>query len=279
MHHNTAKKGPVTLFIREAEMHRTLWLMLVLMVAPGISTAQKAAGKLVDLTYSFSSDTIYWPTADGFQLKTDSEGMTEKGYYYSAYSFSAAEHGGTHMDAPVHFAKGMPSIDQIPLDRVIGPGVLVDVEKPAAGKPDYQITENDLMAWEKANGRIPDHCILLLRTGWGKFYPNKKTYLGTDKRGPDAVAELHFPGLAPSAARWIVANRKISAVAIDTASIDFGQSKLFETHQTLYKEGILAIENVARMEDLPARGFEIIALPMKIRGGSGAPVRIIAVLK
>jgi len=260
-------------------MNRTLWLTLILVVAPGASMAQTAGRKLIDLTYSFSSETIYWPTADGFQLKTDSEGMTEKGYYYSAYSFSAAEHGGTHMDAPVHFAKGMPSIDQIPLDRVIGPGVLVDVEKLAAGKPDYQITENDLMAWEKANGRIPDHCILLLRTGWGKFYPNKKTYLGTDKRGPDAVAELHFPGLAPSAARWIVSNRKISAVAIDTASIDFGQSKLFETHQTLYKEGILAIENVARMEELPASGFEIIALPMKIRGGSGAPVRIIAVLK
>jgi kynurenine formamidase len=260
-------------------MNRTLWLTLLLMLAPGISTAQRPAGKLIDLTYSFSSQTIYWPTAEGFQLKTDSEGMTEKGYYYSAYSFSAAEHGGTHMDAPVHFAKGMPSIDQIPLDRMIGAGVLVDVEKQTAGKPDYQITENDLMAWEKANGRIPDHCILLLRTGWGKFYPDKKTYLGTDKRGAEAVAELHFPGLAPSAARWIVGNRKISAVAIDTASIDFGQSKLFETHQALYKEGIFAIENVAHMEELPAHGFDIIALPMKIQGGSGAPVRIIAVVK
>lgn len=260
-------------------MHKTIWLMWVLAIAPGASDAQRLGGKLIDLTYSYSSQTIYWPTADGFQLKTDSEGMTEKGYYYSAYSFSAAEHGGTHMDAPVHFAKGMPSIDKIPLDRMVGAGVLVDVAKQAAGNPDYQITENDLMAWEKVNGRIPDRCILLLRTGWGKFYPDKKTYLGTDKRGPDAVAELHFPGLAPSAARWIVANRKISAVAIDTASIDFGRSKLFETHQTLYKEGIFAIENVAHMEVLPARGFEIIALPMKIQGGSGAPVRIIAVLK
>lgn len=259
-------------------MRRSLLLSLALMTLAATTAAQKPGRKLIDLTYPFSSQTVYWPTAEGFQLKADSEGMTEKGYYYSAYSFSAAEHGGTHMDAPVHFAKEMPSIDQVPLERLIAPGVLVDVQRQVAGNRDYQVTVQDLAGWEKQNGRIPEGCILLLRTGWGRFYPDKKKYLGTDKKGQAAIAELHFPGLDPSAAKWIVSNRRVSAVGIDTASIDYGQSQRFETHQILYREGFIAIENVARMEDLPVKGFEIIALPMKIQGGSGAPVRIIAVL-
>jgi len=171
----------------------------------------------------------------------------------------------------------MPTVDKIPLERLVAPGVLVDVQKAVAGNRDYQIRAQDLVDWEAQHGRIPDGCILMFRTGWGKFYPDSMKYLGTDKKGPAAVADLHFPGVSPSAARWIVANRKISGIGIDTASIDYGQSQLFETHQILYKEGLIAIENVARLEELPARGFEIIALPMKIEGGSGAPVRIIAV--
>jgi kynurenine formamidase len=263
----------------EVAMQKSLLVCAILLVLSGGAPAQNTGRKLIDLTHSFSAESIYWPTAEDFRLKTDSEGINEKGYYYSAYSFAAAEHGGTHMDAPVHFAKGMPTIDQIPLNRLMAPGVLVDVREQAAGNADYQVAEKDLTAWEGRNGRIPDGCILLLRTGWGRFYPDKKKYLGTDRKGTAAVAELHFPGLSPAAAAWIVANRGVSAIGIDTASIDYGQSQMFETHRTLYKEGIFAIENIARMEVLPARGFEIIALPMKIQGGSGAPVRIVAVLE
>jgi len=257
-------------------MRRFLLFASMLITLAGTTEAQKPARRLIDLTYSFSAQTVYWPTAEGFQLKTDAEGMTEKGYYYSAYSYAASEHGGTHLDAPVHFAKGMPTVDKIPLDRLVAPGLLVDVQKRVSDNRDYQITAQDLIDWEKQNGRIPDGCILLFRTGWGKFYPDKMKYLGTDKKGQPAVADLHFPGVSPSAAKWIVANRRISGIGIDTASIDYGQSQLFETHQILYKEGLFAIENVARLEELPVKGFEIIALPMKIEGGSGAPVRIIA---
>ncbi|MBM3791199.1 MAG: cyclase family protein [Acidobacteria bacterium] len=259
-------------------MRRSAWIVLLAAVAVVPAAAQKPARKLIDLTHAFSSESIYWPTADGFRLKTDAEGVNEKGYYYSAYSFSAAEHGGTHMDAPVHFARGMPSIDRIPLERLWGPGVLVDVQQQAAADRDYQVTEGDLTAWETRNGRIPDGCMLMIRTGWGSFYPDKEKYLGTAQRGEAAVANLHFPGLHPKAAEWIVRNRAISAIAIDTASIDYGQSQLFETHRVLYEKGIFAIENVAHMDRLPVKGFEVIALPMKIEGGSGAPVRIIAVL-
>ncbi len=254
----------------------TAWTLIVLTT---ISPAENSGRRFIDLTYPFSEKSIYWPTAMPFQHKTDFEGIAEKGYYYSSYSFSASEHGGTHLDAPIHFAKGMATVDQIPLDRLVVPGVLVDVQKQVAGNRDYQITAQDLISWEKQNGRIPDNCIILFRTGWGKFYSDKTKYLGTDKTGQEAVANLHFPGIGPSAAQWIVTNRSISGIGIDTASIDYGQSQLFETHQILYKQGMIAIENVAHMDELPVKDFEIIALPMKIEGGSGAPVRIIAILE
>ena len=93
-----------------------------------------------------------------------------------------------------------------------------------------------------------------------------------------AVAKLHFPGLHPQAAAWLVANRSIAAIGIDTASIDYGQSTLFESHRALFAKDIPAFENLASLERLPARGAHVIALPMKIAGGSGAPLRVIAIL-
>lgn len=239
---------------------------------------QSSSRKIIDLTYPFSDQTVYWPTADGFRLKVEAVGITDKGYYYTANSFCAAEHGGTHLDAPVHFAQGMPSVDEIPLERLVASGSLIDMRARAAADRDYLVSVQDILNWEKKNGRIAPDTILLLRTGWGKFYPNRKEYLGTDRRGPEAIAELHFPGLDPSAARWLVANRKIAAIGIDTASIDRGQSQLFESHQILFKAGVPALENVANMDELPAKGFELVALPMKIKGGSGSPLRIIAIL-
>ncbi|MCM3900094.1 MAG: cyclase family protein, partial [Pyrinomonadaceae bacterium] len=103
-------------------------------------------------------------------------------------------------------------------------------------------------------------------------------YLGTEERGAEAVAKLHFPGLHPDAARWLAANRSIKAIGLDTASIDFGQSTLFESHRILFDKNIPAFENVANLDRLPPKGFSVIALPMKIKGGSGGPLRIVAIL-
>ncbi len=236
-------------------------------------------GAIVDLTYPFDSKTVYWPTAGSFQLEKDFEGETDQGYYYSAYKYSAAEHGGTHIDAPVHFARGRNSVDKIPLNQLVGAGLVIDVTRLAARDRDYQVTTVDLQNWERQNGRIPAGAILLLRTGFGKHYPDRKKYLGTDERGAGAVAKLHFPGLHPDAARWLVANRQINAIGLDTPSIDFGQSKLFESHRVLLNKNIPAFENVANLDRLPLKGFQVIALPMKITGGSGGPLRIIAILE
>jgi kynurenine formamidase len=241
-------------------------------------TAAIPAGTIIDLSYAFNATTVYWPTAEAFKLEKDFEGNTEQGYYYSAYRYSAAEHGGTHIDSPVHFAKGAHSVDQIPLGQLWGPGVLIDVTGQCAGNSDYLITESDFKNWEQRHGKIAPGTIVLLRTGFGKFYPDRKRYLGTDQRGASAVADLHFPGLHPDAARWLTRNRRIKAIGLDTASIDYGQSKLFESHRTLFANNIPAFENVANLDKLPATGFTIIALPMKIEGGSGGPLRIVAVV-
>jgi kynurenine formamidase len=235
-------------------------------------------GRVVDLTYPFDANSVYWPTAEQFKLETDFEGMTDKGYFYSAYRYSAAEHGGTHLDSPVHFAKGRHTVDQIPLEQLIGSAIVVDVTSQCAANADYLVSVTDFQNWEKQNGKIKAGTIVLLRTGFGKFYPDRKQYLGTDERGAEAVAKLHFPGLDPAAARWLTENRSIKAIGLDTASIDRGQSTLFESHRALFDKNVPAFENVANLEQLPAKGFSVIALPMKIKGGSGGPLRIIALL-
>jgi len=252
-----------------------LFLISILLVS---TLHAQPAHRIVDLTYSFDSDSVYWPTAETFKLETDFQGITDKGYFYSAYRYSAAEHGGTHIDAPVHFAKGRNSVDQIPLEQLTGPGLVIDVSAQCARNPDYLIGISDFQSWERRNGRIASGTIVLLRTGFGKYYSDRKKYLGTDERGASAVAKLHFPGLDPAAARWLTQNRSIKAIGLDTASIDRGQSTLFESHRTLFEKNIPAFENVANLDQLPVKGFTIVALPMKIKGGSGGPLRIIAML-
>ena len=230
----------------------------------------------VDLTHVLSADAVFWPTADPFRKTTDFEGMTERGYYYSAYSFTTAEHGGTHIDAPVHFAEGRRPVDEIPLDQLIGDAVVIDVTDQVAGDRDYRISMADLMAWEKQHGVIPPAAIVLLRTGFSAYWPDAERYLGTAKRGPAGVAALSFPGLGTEAALWLVAERQIKAVGIDTASIDYGKSQDFATHVALMKANIPAFENVANLDQVPATGAFVVALPVKIRGGSGGPLRIVA---
>lgn len=233
------------------------------------------AGEWIDLSHDFSDETVYWVTAESFKRTTVAEGMTDKGFYYSAYNYSAAEHGGTHIDAPVHFAEGRRTVTDLPLDALIAPAVKIEVSEKALANRDYLVTVDDIVNWETTNGEIPSGSIVLIQTGFSKHWPDKKNYLGTDQKGDAAVKDLHFPGLSERAAAWLV-NRKIKAVGIDTASIDYGQSTTFDSHIALMTNNIPAFENVGNLDKLPAKGFHIFALPMKIKGGSGAPLRIVA---
>jgi kynurenine formamidase len=231
----------------------------------------------VDRTYDFDSTTLYWPTAQPFRLQIVSAQRTPAGYYYAANNFAAAEHGGTHLDAPVHFAAGKHSTEQIPVTQLVGAAAVIDVSSQVASNPDYLITPEDVEAWERGHAAIPAGAIVVFRTGWGSRWPDRARYLGTMKTGAAAVPELHFPGIDPSTAHWLVAHH-VRAVGIDTPSIDYGQSRTFDTHQVLLGADIPAFENVAHVSALPATGAFIIGLPMKIRGGSGGPLRIVAVV-
>ena len=261
-------------------MKRPAALILFLVFLSGCVQQQAAnefpAGQWIDLSHDFSDETIYWVNAEPFKRVSTSEQMTEKGYFYAAGNYSAAEHGGTHIDAPIHFAQGKKPVDQLDVSNLIGPAVKIDVSEKTSGNRDYLISIADIEGWEKTNGKIPDRTIVLLQTGFAKYWPDKKQYLGTDQHGDEAVKDLHFPGLDPDAAKWLVANRKIKAVGLDTASIDRGQSTTFESHVALMTNDVPAFENVMNLDKLPAKGFQIIALPMKIKGGSGAPLRIVA---
>ena len=266
-------------------MKRFLFPLLVLSISCNQKTRTEGSvakeiskDKWIDLSYDFSDQTLYWPTANTFKLDTAFNGITPGGFYYEAYNYCAAEHGGTHLDAPSHFAKGKWSTDQIPLSSLAGEAVVVDVSAKTLKDPDYQITVADIEGWEKVNGKLVDDIMVLFYTGYGAFYPDATKYLGTDERGAGAVAKLHFPGIHPDLADWFVKNRKIKAVGLDVASVDYGQSKDFKTHQVLYEQNICGFENVANLEKLPVKGAFIIALPMKIKNGSGAPLRIVAVV-
>lgn len=162
----------------------------------------------------------------------------------------------------------------MPLTSLIAPASVVDLSAKAT--PDYQIAAADLEAWEAEHGRIADGSILLLYTGWSERWSDRTAYLGTSLTGPEAVPELHFPGIGPDAAQWLVDNRAVAAVGIDTPSIDYGQSENFESHVILYAEDIAGFENVANLGQLPPVGAAVVALPMKIENGSGGPLRIVA---
>lgn len=231
----------------------------------------------IDLSYSFDSTTLYWPNnVKSFEHSTEAEGKTALGYFYSSYSICTPEHGGTHLDAPIHFAENKLTVDQLPLSSVTGNAIVVDVSVNALANRDYLISIADIEKWEQDNGTIPDNCIVLFRTGYGKFYPDRQQYFGTAKKGAEAIPELHFPGIAPETTEWLLSKRNIKAMGLDTPSIDYGQSKDFKTHQLLLGMNKPSFENVANLDKLPSKGIYVVALPMKVGRGSGGPLRIIA---
>ena len=257
---------------------KALGLSVFLLSACAPSMQARLDGQWIDLTHDFSAQTIYWPTADSFKKTTVFEGHTDKGFYYTAYNFTAAEHGGTHLDAPIHFFAKRHTVDVIPVQQLIGPAVVIRIADKAAQNRNYQLSVSDIRAWEQQHGRIPDDSILLIDTGSSKLWPDRKAYMGTDERGEGAVKKLKFPGIHPATAKFLATERKIKAVGLDTPSLDFGGSTHFETHQILFEKNIPGFENVANLDRLPVKGATVIALPMKIKGGSGGPLRIVALL-
>ncbi len=249
----------------------------VAMLAAGAKGPDLATAKIIDLTHPFDEKTIYWPTSPSvFELTRLAFGDTPAGYFYASNSFCAPEHGGTHLDAPIHFSKTGRTVDQVPVRQLVAPAAVIDVSKKAEADADYRLTAEDVRTWEKAHGTIAAGTIVLLRTGWGRRWPDRKRYLGDDTKGD--ASKLHFPSYGKEAADLLVRERKVGALGIDTASIDYGPSKDFIVHQIALSAQVPGLENLADLEEIPETGAWVVALPMKIAGGSGGPLRIIAVV-
>ncbi len=235
--------------------------------------------KLLDMTFPFSEESIYWPTDKPFTPTVVFKGITEGGYWYASNQYAASEHGGTHVDAPIHFARNGRTVGQVPLGEWIGPAAKIDVTDNSLANRDYLLTVGDILAWEKKHGAIPHGAWVIMQSGIdGRFYPDRKEVLGTEKTGKAAVAELHFPGFSPEAVAFLLAKRQITGIAIDTPSIDPGTSKDFKVHQQLCNAQKLALENIANLDRLPESGAMLYVMPMFIKNGTGAPARVFAVL-
>ncbi len=243
------------------------------------STESAGKNKLLDMTYPFDENTLYWPTAESFRLEKLDWGVNEKGWWYASNNYGASEHGGTHVDAPIHFAENGMTIDQIPLSAWIGPAVKIDVVSKCSANRDYLLSVQDIRQWEGNHGRIPDNAWVLMYTGVGtKYYPDKKNVLGTVKSGQEALPGLSFPGFSPEAATFLTEERNIKGIGLDTPSIDYGKSKDFMVHRICFAAGKPAIENIARLDQLPTTGSILYAIPMLLKDGTGAPARVFAVL-
>ena len=237
-----------------------------------------AAFDIVDLTHALGADTVFWPATppERFELTRLAFGDTEDGGFYAANRFCSAEHGGTHLDAPLHFARNGDSTDRVPLERLVAPAVVIDVSARAAHDRDYRLSAADVLAFESKHGRIAAGTIALLRTDWSRRWPDVKDYLGDDT--PGDASNLRFPSFGEDAARLLVEQRRVAMIGVDTASIDYGRSRDFAVHRLVTAKNVPGLENLTALDRLPATGALLIALPMKIAGGSGGPVRAIALV-
>lgn len=228
--------------------------------------------KIVDLTHPLNETSPYWPDPNGYAFDYDTlikqpSGAPGMGRY------KVSEHLGTHMDAPIHFADGKSSIDDIAPNEMFGPAVVIDVSSKCEADADYVLVKQDLVDWESNNGPIPERAIVLMNTGWGKKWDNPEAYKNEDEKG-----QMHFPGFSAEAAEFLVKQRNILGIGIDNFSVDRAIAVDFPVHLIVNGAGKFHLENVANLDQLPATGAYLINAPIKIEGGSGGQVRIFAVV-
>jgi len=236
------------------------------------------ACEMIDLTHAFNDKTLFWPTSPStFQLQRQSHGMTPGGWFYAANSFSTPEHGGTHLDAPIHFHDKGQTADQVPLDRLIAAAVVIDIADSARANPDYRLALDDIKRFEQRHGRIPRGAIALVHTAWDRRWPDRKAYFGDDT--PGDASNLHFPSFGEAAVAMLVDERGVVAIGLDTPSIDGGNVKDFPVHRLTAARNVPGFENLRALDRLPPQGAVVIALPMKIEGGSGGPLRAVALVR
>jgi len=252
-------------------------LIVITLVSSCLTEEHK---NLIDLSHNLNSETLHWLTARPFELRVEQNGTIRRGdeeYWVQSDEIHMASHTGTHIDAPCHFSRGKWCVSDIPFSHLIDiPIAVVDVSQKCLENRDYEATIDDVKEWELKHGQIPDKAVLVIQTGWSRWWPSKKQYFGTEGTDP---ALAHFPGVHPNLSQWLVENRNIVGLGVDGPSVDNGQSKSKKTHRIMGARNIYNIENMAsRVFDLPPIGAKMIALPLKLDGASGTPVTIVAYL-
>lgn len=240
-------------------------------VAPSSGVAATPSfNRIIDLTHTMSAD---FPTFDGAPGIEMQKVMDIKKDGYNLYLWRLNEHTGTHLDAPIHFSEAGMTIEQIPAETLIVPLAVVDVADKAAKDADYQLSRDDLAAWEGRHGRLPDNGCIAMNSGWARYASDKAKYAGRDVSGV-----MHFPGIDPDATAWLIEERKVAGLAVDTLSLDHGASKDFKTHILWLPRGRWGLENVANLDQLPAVGATLVVGLAKIKGATGGPARLFALV-
>lgn len=266
----------INIIIKKMSIEIPLRLTLVLLlISPSVRCDSDS---IIDLSHPLNSGTLHWLDARDFELKVTQNGTIRKGdhsYWVQQDEIHLGTHTGTHLDAPCHFARGKWSVADIPLKNFIDrPAAVIDIVQQSLAIRDYELSVEDIKEWEKVNNEISDGAVVLVRTGWSRFWPKKLEYFGTDTKD---LSLLHFPGVHPAAAEWLIENRKIVGIGIDGPSIDNGQSPQTKSHQLFAAKNIYHLENIAQtIHKLPAIGAKLTLLPLKIEGASGVPVTVIA---
>jgi kynurenine formamidase len=225
---------------------------------------------VIDLTHTVGASNPAYEASSKPLFEAKTVATIEKDGYF-AREITLPEHFGTHIDAPAHFIRGLWTVDQIPTERLKAALVVLDVRSKAEKIADYQISIDDISEWEKSNGQIPQGAVVIARTGWESRWNEPKQY-----RNADSGGTLHFPGYSLEAARFLVEGRTVIGLGIDTLSIDYGPSKDFPVHKYTLSHSLYHLENVANLGVVTPAGETVIVAPMKLQGGSGGPVRILA---
>jgi len=251
---------------------RSVVLAMIGLLASGCATTKvppPLTWTVIDLTQRLSEASPVFP--GGVPLHQTPIATYDQGYF--AQRMELGEHTGTHVDAPAHFAPGKAAIDQIPMERLIGPAVVLDLRTKVEKNPDSQATVEDLKRWENRHGRVPPGAIVLILTGWDRYWNDPKRYQNLDEKGG-----LHFPGVSGALAEWLVREREIAGMGIDTLGLDPGNSVHFPAHRILGQTNKYILENLTALDRLPPKGALLFIGPLKIEGGSGAPARVFAIL-
>jgi kynurenine formamidase len=226
---------------------------------------------MLDLTHELSFDATAWPgSRKPFTLDTLVATPTT-----AMFRLTLNEHFATHLDAPRHASGTGWTNERIPLDRLIAPLVVIDVRPQTSRDHDYALLPTDVAAHEREFGRIPRGAIVILRTGWARRWDSADMYFGADTTRQPTV--LHFPSFGLEAVRVLI-ERGVAMLGVDSPSTDIGAAPSFAVHAALGAANIPALENLADCSALPRTGAVLMALPIKTRGGSGGPVRVVALV-